>query len=315
MRKPSKKVLRGVLTLLLVAVIGYFFWRALSRNLGALKAVDFAINGWTILAILAFALAVTVSGTIWGRMVSLLSGVKVPEAEAIRVHCSSWLMKYVPGQVGSAVNKVTWAKGFGIPRTLVLITFIYENVFLVVGSLVPTTLVLVLFGTLDLSGNGALLAALASLIPLLLLTNKKVFAWLTNLAGKRFLKREVPSEYFLSSGQAFGYQLWYLIPRVITGIGMVTVAKAMINPAPSTYLPLACAYIVAGAVGILAIFVPSGIGVRESVFVFLAAPFIPVEEAIVLSLAARLWATVADVVVAGVYIVLEALRRRKLKGS
>jgi uncharacterized membrane protein YbhN (UPF0104 family) len=84
----------------------------------------------------------------------------------------------------------------------------------------------------------------------------------------------------------------------------------MVDPPSGAYLPLACAYVIAGAVGILAIAVPSGIGVRESVFVFLAAPFVNTQEAIVLSLAARLWATLADVIVAAIYFALNYYMRR-----
>lgn len=310
MRRPTNRTLRTLLTVLLVVVVAYFFGKSLYRNLDALKDIDFSVNGWTISSVLLFALAVVSSGVLWGRMVSQLSGIRVPDLEAIRVHSSSWLLKYVPGQVGSIVNKVAWAKGYGISQMLVTLTFVYENVFLIVGSMVPPTIILLFTGTLDLTGNHALLAALLSLIPLVGLTSKQVFSWMSNIVARHTIKREVPSEYFLESGQSLKYQLWYLVPRVVNGLGVVAIAKTMFDPAPSTYLPLACAYIIAGAVGILAIAVPSGIGVRESVFVFLALPYISSSEAIVLSLAARLWATLADVVVAAAYFGLNGYLKR-----
>jgi len=310
MRRPSNKTLRSLLTVVLVIVIAYFFGKTLLKNLDAVRDIDFSVNGWTIGSVLLFALAVISSGVLWGRMVRQLSGTDVPDLEAIRVHSSSWLLKYVPGQVGSIVNKVAWAKGYGISQMLVTLTFVYENVFLIVGSLVPPTIILLLTGTLDLTGNHALLAALVSLVPLIGLTSKRVFSWMSNVVARRTIKREVPSEYFLTSAQSLKYQLWYLAPRVINGLGVVVIARTMLNPPASAYLPLACAYIIAGAVGILAIAVPSGIGVRESVFVFLALPYISSSEAIVLSLAARLWATFADVVVALVYFGLNAYMKR-----
>lgn len=311
MRRPSrKKVLRALFTTVLVVVVGYFFWRTLSKNLDAVRGMDFSFNGWTVASILLFGLAVVFSGSLWGRMVSQLAGTKVPEYESIRVHSSSWLLKYVPGQVGSIVNKVAWARGHGISQTLVTLTFVYENVFLIIGSLVPPVIILLFTGTLDLTGNHSLLAALISLVPLLVLTSKRVFAWISNLIARFTIKRQIPEEFFLESRQSFAYQLWYLIPRVINGLGLAVIARTMINPPASAYLPLACAYIIAGAVGILAIAVPSGIGVRESVFVFLALPYITQPEAVVLSLAARVWATLADVVVAAIYFGLNAYTQR-----
>ena len=52
------------------------------------------------------------------------------------------------------------------------------------------------------------------------------------------------------------------------------------------WLPFAAAYVLAGAIGILAIFVPSGIGVREAIIVLVLSQYIPVAQAIVISLIA-----------------------------
>ncbi|WP_251150351.1 lysylphosphatidylglycerol synthase domain-containing protein [Cellulosimicrobium sp. Marseille-Q4280] len=306
-----RRALRIALTVVVVAVVGYFFGRSLLDNIDAVRDIDFTLDGWIVASVLLFAWAVVVSGQLWGRMTSELSGHRVPALEAIRVHSLSWLLKYVPGQVGSVVNKVAWAKDVGISRTLVTLTFVYENVFLLVGSLVPPTVVLLAMGTFDVSGNGMLVLALVSLVPLLALTNRRFFRWASNLLARRTLKREIPHEYFLTSRQSLRFQVLYLLPRVVNGVGVVAIAISMIDPPASTYLPLACAYIIAGAVGILAVFVPSGIGVRESVFVLLATPYVPVEQAIVLSLAARLLATLADAVVAALYLALRALSHRK----
>lgn len=311
-QRPPRRLLRALLTVAIVLAVGTFFARSLMSNIDAVRAIDFSIDGWIIGAVITFALAVLVSGALWGRMVTLLSGVRIPTSEAIRVHSSSWLLKYIPGQVGSIVNKVAWAQKRGLSKTLITLTFIYENVFLIVSSLVPTTVILLLAGNVDLTGNAMLLAALLALIPLLIMTSRPVFSWMSSLLTRRALKREMPSEYFLSSRQSLTYQLWYLIPRVVNGVGVAALAHSMIDPPPSAYLPIACAYIIAGAVGILAIAVPSGIGVRESVFVFLALPYIGVEAAIVMSLAARLWATAADLVVAAVYFVLTAIDRHRV---
>ncbi|NTW42780.1 MAG: UPF0104 family protein, partial [Cellulomonadaceae bacterium] len=63
--------------------------------------------------------------------------------------------------------------------------------------------------------------------------------------------------------------------------------------------------------GILAVFVPSGLGVRESVFVLIATAYMPVEQAIVIALLARLYSLIGDGVVALVYAVLKL---RDVKG-
>lgn len=304
------RLLRVAVTLGVVALVGYFFFRALADNWAAVREIDLAVNGYSIGAVLLFAVAVMVSGLLWGSMLSALGSVRVPVRDAIRVQCASWLLKYVPGQVGSVANKVLWAGQRGISRTLVVITFVYENVFLLLGSIIPTALILIFFDTLSGASTSALsglLPVLLALVPLLLVTDRRVFRWGVNLVARRALARDVPHEYFLSSKAGFGYQLAFLVPRLINGLGFVMIVASFLDVPGDAYVPLAAAYVLAGAVGILAVFVPSGLGVRESVIVLLASRYMPVEEAIVLSLVARLYSTVGDVVLALVY---GALRTR-----
>ncbi len=312
MSPARKKLLRGALTLAVLGVVAYFFGRTLVRNADALSAVDFTFSIGGAVAILLFTLAVVISGLLWGRMTSELGKVTIRSAEAIRVHCLSWILKYVPGQMGSAANKIAWAAGRGISKTLTLLTFVYENVFMLIASIIPPAIILLSMGRLDVTGSSPLLLTLLSLIPLVAVTNRHLFRWASNLLARRTLKRDIPQEYFLRSAQALRYQFLYLIPRALNGAGLVAIAASMLAPEPSTLLPLAAAYIIAGAAGMLAIFVPSGLGVRESVFVLLATPFIPAEQAIVLSLAARFYASLADGVVLAVYGIMNA---RPTKGS
>lgn len=289
-------------------MVGFFFTRGLRQNWSAVRQIHLQVNGWSVVSVVLFAVAVAVSGSLWGDIVTRLGGGHVGRLEAIRVQCASWLMKYVPGQVGSVANKLVWAGGRGISRTLVLLTFVYENVFLLVGSIVPAGVILLLWpGAEAGSGNvwRTVLPAVLALLPLVLISDRRVLGWGVGLAARRLLKRDVPKEYFLSPRANLGYQIVFLVPRIINGAGFLAVAASFLHVPAGSALPLAAAYVLAGAVGILAVFVPSGLGVRESVVVVLASRYIPVEQAIVLALVARLYSTVGDAVIALLYAVLK----------
>lgn len=295
--------------------MAYFFGTGLAQNWDSVREIDVRVNEWSVGAVVLFTAGVALSGVLWGRMVSTLAGTRVPVADAVRVQCASWLLKYVPGQVGSLANKVAWAGRHGISRTLVVITFVYENVFLLLGSIVPSAVILVLsvtWGTDSSDALEAVLPALVALVPLLLLTDRRVFRRVVDVISRRALKRPVPPEHFLDPRAAVGYQVAFLGPRVLNGVGFVMVAVSFLDVPPSAYVPLAATYVLAGAVGILAVFVPSGLGVRESVVVLLASLWLPVEQAIVLSLLARLYSTVSDAAVALVYALLQV---RHVKGA
>jgi len=56
----------------------------------------------------------------------------------------------------------------------------------------------------------------------------------------------------------------------------------------------------AGVAGLLAIFAPAGLGVREGVLMIILPGVIGTEAAIVVSLASRIWFTAAELICAGV---------------
>ncbi|MFP5359725.1 MAG: lysylphosphatidylglycerol synthase domain-containing protein [Actinomycetes bacterium] len=296
----------------IIGVVAYFFGRSLAANWDELRAQELSLGWWAVVALVTFVLAVAVSGVLWGRIVGRLDPHPVTPTEAMRVHFSSWLLKYVPGQVGFVLNKVVWGQRRGISRLVVLISVVYENAFLLLGSTVPMIAILALSrgGALEVSGTVWL--ALAAMIPLAVATHPAVFHRVVSILGKRTLKRDVPRDLFLPFSTTMGYQVAFLLPRVINGVGVVVIAVALADAAPDSWVPLVAAYAIAGAVGILAVFVPSGLGVREAVFVLFAAPYLGTATAIVVSLVARVLATAADAVIAGLYGIL-TLNARKAR--
>lgn len=307
-RRPAgRRALRSIATVLVVGLVGVLFARSLAANWAELRAEHLRFSPWWLLAIVFFALAVAVTGSAWGRIVRWLDpSASISAREAVAVQCLSWVLKYIPGQVGSVTNKVLWAGKKRISRTLVLISFVYENVFLQIASIVPALVILLVsLGPGILGENATLMVApLLVLIPAALVLHAPTFRRILNLPLRRLLKRSVPPDYFLSSGRAALSALEFVLPRILNGIGFVLIAATVSDITPAYWLPFAGAYALAGAVGILAILVPSGLGVREAVIVLVLSQYIPAPEAIVISLLSRLLATIGDAVVAAIYLIV-----------
>ncbi|MDN4490832.1 lysylphosphatidylglycerol synthase domain-containing protein [Demequina sp. SYSU T00068] len=306
------RAMRTAVAVAVIGVVAYFFGRSLASNWDNLREEDLSLGWWAVAATVAFVLAVAVSGTLWGRIVRRLDPTPVSGVEAVRVHFSSWLLKYVPGQVGFVLNKVVWGQRRGVSRLVILISVVYENAFLLLGSTIPMVAILALARGGSLEVSGTVWLALAAMVPLAAATHPAVFHRVVSVLGRRTLKRDVPRDLFLPFGVTMRFQAAFLLPRVINGVGIAFIAAALAGAGPESWLPLTAAYAVAGAVGILAVFVPSGLGVREAVFVLFAAPYLGTEKAIVVSLVARVLATVADALIAGVYGIL-TLQTRKTR--
>lgn len=304
-RSPAKRVLRWVVTLAVVGVVGWLFARSLAANWEQVREQHLGFSWWWVLATACFAGAVALTGIAWGRIIRWLDpSAQVPAREAIAVQCLSWVLKYIPGQIGSVTNKVLWAGRKGISRTLVLISFLYENIFLQIASIVPAVVILLLSLGPSLFGANAtlLLAPLAVLIPAAVVLYPPAFHALIALPARKLLKAEVPRDYFLSAPRTVLSLGEFLLPRLLNGIGFVIIAATVSDITSEHWLPFIAAYALAGAIGILAILVPSGLGVREAVIVVVLSQYVPTSEAIVISLLARLLATLGDALVALLYV-------------
>ena len=75
----------------------------------------------------------------------------------------------------------------------------------------------------------------------------------------------------------------------------------VVDLTPQEALAFATAYVLSIAIGVLAIFAPSGLGVREATIVLILSQFIPAAQAIVIALLARLISTASDALVAILY--------------
>ncbi|HEX5744393.1 MAG TPA: lysylphosphatidylglycerol synthase domain-containing protein [Candidatus Saccharimonadales bacterium] len=300
----SGKRLRLVAAWTVIGATAYFFTKALVDNWHNLEGVDLGLDGWAIAGVLLFALAVVSSGMLWGNIVDSVSGRPIPGREAVRVQLLSWLLKYIPGQAGSYVSKIAWGVRHGYSKKLITITFIYENAFLAIASVaLSLPIVVILLHDRVSESLSSFLPALL-IIPLVLVLNQNVFYRVLNFVFGRLRGQSVDRDYFLSTGQLATYTLKYAVPRLITAAAFLCVVASMIGVPAGAYVGLSAIYILAGIIGLLAIFVPSGLGVREGIIVLLASHYFPVEIAIALSLAARLYATVADGVLALVYAVM-----------
>ncbi|WP_341856566.1 lysylphosphatidylglycerol synthase domain-containing protein [Brachybacterium sp. GPGPB12] len=308
-RRPAgRRAPRWIVTVLVVGLVGVLFARSLAANWAELRAEHLRFSPWWPLAIVFFALAVAVTGSAWGRIVRWLDpSASISAREAVAVQCLSWVLKYIPGQVGSVTNKVLWAGKKRISRTLVLISFVYENVFLQIASIVPALVILLVsLGPGILGENATLMVApLLVLIPAALVLARPHVPpdpEPPSCAGSS----SVPCRRSTSSPAAVprSPRSSSSPPRILNGIGFVLIAATVSDITPAYWSPFAAAYALAGAVGILAILVPSGLGVREAVIVLVLSQYIPAPEAIVISLLSRLLATIGDAVVAAIYLIV-----------
>jgi glycosyltransferase 2 family protein len=312
-----RRIALRVLAVGIIALVTWLFARALIEGWDRVSEYDIAVDGWWVAACVLFAAAVAVSGVLWGRVLRALSpGMQLPVSEAVRSHLAGWVMRYIPG-VGSVLYKVAWAQKRGVSRTTAVVGFTYESIFLQIASIMGGAVVLlIVVGPALFEDNGMVVVAVAVLLGVLVLgVSRPVVRPVLRFVTARRLKERVESLPLLATPRSLVFAVEFLAPRIINGVGVAFIAISIFDSPARDWFTIGAAYAVAGAIGILAVFVPGGLGVREGAFVgILTAAGFNIIDAIVLAVAARFVSTVADLLVAGVYGLLTVNLRRK-KGT
>lgn len=297
----KKRIIQiGVYVVLLF--VAYMFIQTMARDWSSVRESIFGIEWYAWLSVILFTSAVMVSGLLWGRLIKDSTSYEVSIKDSLRIHSASWILKYVPGQVGSLVNKVAWASKAGVSKTAAATSVIYENILMVFASTL-ISIPIVLIADRDVYSNSTVLMGVALVAVIVVFSNDAILYRILNYLLKLAKRSTIDRKYMMKSGSLLKYTLLYSVPRILNGVGFVIICSAMFTVTPDMYLPLAATFVFASVIGLLALFVPSGIGVREAVIVVLLSIYIPIELAVVVSLVARFFATMADLGVMGVYLV------------
>ena len=296
LREPLWQYARIIAFILLIAFIAYSVLTRLSKNYSQLGGNAF-IGGWAgVIATVTFTAAVLVSGVLWRSTVMACSTIAVPRVSSVRAQVAAWLLKYIPGQVGAFTWKAAWGPKVGISKTQATVAFVYENLFLGVTSTVPTIPIIAIgIGSGTTSLGWYLVAGIAIAIGFLLISYAPILRRLIELAIRATRRKVDPATIsYIGLGDALRLQLLYTLPRIINGVGFVALVATVHHVTPGSAIVLIAAYTLAGILGIVAFFVPSGIGVREAVIVIILSRMMPSEVALAIAINARIYATISD---------------------
>lgn len=290
---------RRILILAFVLIIFYFLIRSIVTNW---QKIDFSLIRFSfkVLALsLSFLIASSLFGIFsWLKNLSVL-GKKISYPAALRTVAISQMGKYIPGKVWSVGGRIVLAKGYGVPEVLTAAGLLIETIALSLSAFVLFLVALPFFGqSLPQKFFFSFLFIPLSIIFL----HPKILKWLINLGGK-ILKREVSLPELKLRSIIFIYLLYFL-SWFIHATGFFFLVRS-IYPVPfRSFLGVLGAFSFAWVFSMGIIFLPGGFGVREGVLAFLLKLFLPLPIASLMSLLARLWTTLGELVILLVAILL-----------
>jgi hypothetical protein len=285
-------VMTWVRRLLVVLVLGGAIyslvsqWSEVSDTLTSLP-VPTVVLSFAVVFVAAF-----LTPPMWQIMLADL-GTKVRARDSAMIYLVGQLGKYVPGSVWAFLVQMELAKAAGVTRVRSFTASLITTGVGIVSSLVTGILAMPVI----LNGHRELLWLFVVLPFGLALLHPRLLTWLISRVLRVLRRPPLPHPvsfapivkiFFLAAfvSSLYGLHIWLL-------------ADALGDPGWSGLLLCIGTMSLAMTAGLLAFFLPSGIGVREVVIVAALATALPASQALALAVVSRVMFTVVDLASAG----------------
>jgi len=229
----------------------------------------------------------------WGKIVGALDS-SLSFRQVFRLQFLSALGRYLPGTIWQYLGRVVLCERIGVPPAVTVASLGLETAF----ALLSAGLVWLLTLPWQIQSVGMVRWEwYLLLLPVgLLAVHPAVFGRMFN-GGLRLLKRP-PLQMDLTYRQVLGFVGLYVGLWFLFGLAFFLFARSLTPLGWNCYLPVTGVYALAWVIGMVSVFAPAGIGVREGVLSVLLAQYLPEPTAIVVALLSRLWVTLAELVCA-----------------
>ena len=230
----------------------------------------------------------------WGRIISLTTSVRLPLLVSVSHLALTTLGKYFPGKVWGIAARATLMKQQGIRINSTLLATFHEQVIFLHAAVVLSCVLLAVLVRTEWAWAIGLLGMVS--IPVVMLSQDYMVRLFNFLAPKLSFKDQFESWRSIPKKSYLLLLLAYLGVWLLSGLIFSSIYFTFFGVDPDTELLVAMllANTIGNTLGFLALFAPGGIGVREAVASGILAAFIPLNDAIMLSLLFRLWVTLSE---------------------
>jgi len=308
MRMMNNKLILSLLKYFFLLLVLYYVGRFMYRSFGDLHAFNLKINyKYIALAYITHLIYLVSRALIW-HYITVINKASIRLSEAIVVWFFSLLGKFIPGKVFYLGLRVYHYKQKGQSASAVTFSFFLEYMTGIASSI----LLFVLSFSLIPQTSFHVYRPLGVIISctILAILHPKLLGPLLQ-AIRRILKRDIPGIESVAYIDILKITLLYFLSWGIMGLGFYFIVNS-VYPLPFVDYPyVSGAFALATIIGILSLFAPSGIGVREGVIIGAMAQIIPTAIASVVAIIARIWATSSELFWVGVVCILSKVQKRE----
>jgi len=210
------------------------------------------------------------------------------------VYSKAWMGRYIPGKVAWIVGKVIFGSRYGISTDRLAIGSVLEALLQIVTMFGFSLFIILMDSRLNVLGSWSVPALMVVVVVFLTILSPGCFTKLIKFAYK--VSGKSPSVSIVITNQlmttSFGiYALGYLV----SGISYFILINSVYALSTNDLFFVVAAFNIAGVAGMVALFAPSGIGVREGVLLILLPMILPTEIALLVVVLARVFSLLVDI--------------------
>jgi hypothetical protein len=301
---PGRSRWRSLIGTVLMLAGAAFLLRVLLRSAPDLVTLSWQPSPRTVMTSFGCLLLCLGCGPlIWQRLLRDFQH-RLGYRDAFAIHYVVALAKYLPGSVWGFVGMAHYARRLHLSTRTTVSSALVEQAVVSGGSVLMFGASLLLWPR---SGSAhRLIAGGLWAVGLLVLLSPLLARMLSSVAGRGL--RESTAPRFTRAGLlvALGYYFLSMVPFVV---GYYYLLQGFYPTSFKDVLIFTGLYAISWLAGFVAVFVPSGLGVRDSLQAYLLSWFVPPAVAVTITLVQRVWLTIGDLM-SGL-LALWLLRRRR----
>jgi len=312
------KILSKIFFWILILAIIAILIGNLIGNWQQLKEYKFSFNyGYLLISFILFVATMIFQPIIWNRILRLLSPeIELSYLKSIEIYMYSWFAKYLPGKAWMFVGRVYLGNKQGLDNKKLTISTLYEIILSILAAIIFSIITLSVAlksSFLDFYRFDLYLISILIIIGSLIFIHPRIFYFFAKLILKKFNQLDISKQHFLKYANVLEILFEYLIFSAINSMAFFFLVISIADFPFDGIIGLSGAYIFSSLVGILVIFSPSGLGVKESVLTVFLQPYFPLSVAILISLLSRVWTTLGEILTLAIVFIFVKFKKHWIK--
>jgi len=301
----------------IVLAIFLFLGKAVWENWAQVKEASFTFRPFPIISsTLIFVFSYFIQIWAW-YLITLKLKIALSPPETLKSWFYSQLGKYLPGKVWLLLSRFYFYESKGKSKKAISIALYLETITIIVAAGLMFLAAVISFKEMRsfYSGRQSWWLALLFILAFLSL-HPRVLQKILNWTLVQFKKEPI------SLSISYSDILWILLVCIVSwvsgGVGFYFFVDSVYPVGPQYILFLTGALAFSSTLGLIAIFAPSGLGVREGALVYLLSYMMPEAVAVIISVLTRIWMTLVEIGLIGVVYLIsrfqKGLERRNQHG-